>query len=292
MEEFDDVEYGLPDILIPAELLACKTISWTERALFGYIRNLCYSPKGCYASNAHLAKMLFCTVSTVSHGISHLTDAGFIDCDYQYVNKNLTKRFITIALGMYDKKNLQRKEHKTKSQMQKVTMGQMQKVASLISIVEPISKVEDLKSLKETPECKTPSGELALKSSTNKDFSLFHYLKKQYSTDSEQLISKFLFEYDNTMQNFHPEITTLTLQKYIDILDGVWLETFNPTDDMIENMIFHFFNGKVFQKTNFKLPLFVSNVHKFMERYPSIESERLEHLSRSERENRNDLYQT
>lgn len=68
---------GLPDIGIPAEVLFHPDLTPIEKILFGLIRNLSHSPRGCWASNRYLGDMLRVGPQTISNGVSKLRDLGF-----------------------------------------------------------------------------------------------------------------------------------------------------------------------------------------------------------------------
>ena len=70
--------YGLPDIVIPAEVLFHPKLTMTEKMLFGVINNLAYNPNGCWATNRYLGKLLSIEPQTVSKMISNLKNQGFL----------------------------------------------------------------------------------------------------------------------------------------------------------------------------------------------------------------------
>lgn len=71
-------EFGLPSIGIPAEVLFHPDLSPAERILFGFIRSLNYTTRGCWASNDYLGLLMGRRADTISTMISHLEAAGFI----------------------------------------------------------------------------------------------------------------------------------------------------------------------------------------------------------------------
>lgn len=78
MIEKRDDPFGLPSIGIPAELLFHPELTMTERVLFGYLRNLSQSSRGCYASNRWLGQLLQVGPQTISNSIAALKEWGFI----------------------------------------------------------------------------------------------------------------------------------------------------------------------------------------------------------------------
>jgi len=71
-------EFGLPSIGIPAEILLHPTLTETEKLLFGLIRNLSYTEKGCWASNRWLGEMLGKQPQTITNAVGNLKKQGFI----------------------------------------------------------------------------------------------------------------------------------------------------------------------------------------------------------------------
>ena len=67
---------------IPMEIVASKSLSPTEKLLFGVIHVLSQRRKGCTATNAYLAKELNCTEWTIRMSIASLTNNGFLDVTY------------------------------------------------------------------------------------------------------------------------------------------------------------------------------------------------------------------
>lgn len=70
--------FGLPSIGIPAEVLFHPELSQTEKLLFGFIRNLSQSSRGCWASNRWLGLLVDAKNSTISSAVSKLHAEGFI----------------------------------------------------------------------------------------------------------------------------------------------------------------------------------------------------------------------
>jgi len=82
-EENKEVEFGLPDILIPAEVLFNSNLTETEKILFGFLRNLSITKKGCWASNRYLGRVIDKKASTVSAAISNLKNLEYIKVYYE-----------------------------------------------------------------------------------------------------------------------------------------------------------------------------------------------------------------
>src|SRR4030042_1375048 len=84
LDEKDNYEpkIGMPSVGIPSEVFLNPKLSNTEKLLFGLIRNLSKSSKGCWASNAYLAKWLWCSTQTVSNGIQTLKNYRYIVIKY------------------------------------------------------------------------------------------------------------------------------------------------------------------------------------------------------------------
>lgn len=76
--EDESQPFGLPDIGIPAEVLFNPELTHTQKILFGFIRNLAQSEKGCWASNRYLARCLGVEKQTISNGVSVLKEYGYV----------------------------------------------------------------------------------------------------------------------------------------------------------------------------------------------------------------------
>ena len=76
-------QFGIAGIGIPAEILFNPEITVTEKFLFGFIRLLAQSSRGCFASNFYLSQFLFCSQQTITNGISNLKRYQYIDIDYE-----------------------------------------------------------------------------------------------------------------------------------------------------------------------------------------------------------------
>ena len=105
--------YGLPDIGIPAEVLFNPKLSSTQKILFGFIRNLSHTEKGCWASNRYLAKMIGVKdPQTVTNGVSKLKKLKYIHVELTvkngiqgrriYINKNYLKMYDTPIKKLID----------------------------------------------------------------------------------------------------------------------------------------------------------------------------------------------
>lgn len=89
MEEvIEEGKFGLPSLGIPAEILFHPKFSHVEMMLFGFIRNLSKSSRGCWASNRWLGELLRVGPQTISNGLKKLEDYKFIKREYK--KKKLT----------------------------------------------------------------------------------------------------------------------------------------------------------------------------------------------------------
>lgn len=71
--------FGLPNIVIPAEIIFNERLTWREKGLFGIIANLASNTRGyCWASNQYLAKLVNVRPDTVSSMVSRLQEHGYI----------------------------------------------------------------------------------------------------------------------------------------------------------------------------------------------------------------------
>lgn len=83
MEKTEINQFGLPNIVIPAELLFNSKITWREKVLFGFIKNLTANKKGCcWASNAYLAKLMNVRADTISSSVNRLERNGYLNLEY------------------------------------------------------------------------------------------------------------------------------------------------------------------------------------------------------------------
>jgi hypothetical protein len=88
--------FGLPDIGIPAEVLFNADVPPTQKILFGFIRNLAHTEKGCWASNKYLSNLLGVEKQTVSKGISLLAELKYIVVQFKTLPSGVTARSIYI----------------------------------------------------------------------------------------------------------------------------------------------------------------------------------------------------
>ena len=71
-------KWGLPDIGIPAEVLFHPELTLTEKILFGFIRNLSKTERGCWATNQWLGRLVGARKSTISSSVAKLRKLRFI----------------------------------------------------------------------------------------------------------------------------------------------------------------------------------------------------------------------
>jgi len=88
--------FGLPNIVIPAEVLFCAELTSTEKILFGFLNNLSHTAGGCWASNRYLGKLIGAQPETISTMLSKLQDACFIDLQYHTKQDGMKARRIYI----------------------------------------------------------------------------------------------------------------------------------------------------------------------------------------------------
>jgi len=86
----------LPDIGIPAEVLFHPELSHTEKILFGFLRNLSQSEKGCWASNKWLGGLIGVKGQTITNGIAKLRNWQYILVEYERTSdgRNVRRVFI------------------------------------------------------------------------------------------------------------------------------------------------------------------------------------------------------
>lgn len=105
-------EFGLPDIGIPAEVLFNPELTHLQKLLFGFIRNLSHSAKGCFASNRYLGKLLGVGPQTISNAIARLREYHYIKINIEtrqdgteqrqiYINSNFPAIYKNYIIGVY-----------------------------------------------------------------------------------------------------------------------------------------------------------------------------------------------
>jgi len=89
-------EFGLPNIVIPAEVLANDNLSPREMILFGYLLNMTYNEYGyCWASNHYLSRIIGVAPETVSAMISKLAKEQYVHLEYMTIDgKEMRRIFI------------------------------------------------------------------------------------------------------------------------------------------------------------------------------------------------------
>jgi hypothetical protein len=70
--------FGFLGIGVPVEALCNEELTNLERLLFGLIRNLSATEKGCWASNRYLGRCLLVQPQTISNGIAKLLKLQYI----------------------------------------------------------------------------------------------------------------------------------------------------------------------------------------------------------------------
>lgn len=78
IEDEKEAIWGFTGIGIPAEVLLHPELTNTEMMLFGLIRNISQTSRGCWASNRWLGEFLRVQARTISQGVSNLNKYGFI----------------------------------------------------------------------------------------------------------------------------------------------------------------------------------------------------------------------
>jgi len=137
--------WGLPDIGMPAEVLFHPEISSTEKILFGFIRNLSWTEKGCWASNKWLGGCLGLKGQTISNAISNLKFWELINVEYLKLpdGREVRKIFINPEYSSIFQKMI------TEEGYNNINRGILKKLyPSIIKIITPYKKSltkEDIK---------------------------------------------------------------------------------------------------------------------------------------------------
>jgi len=114
--EEKEVEFGLPAIGIPGEILFNSFISDTQKILFGFIRSLSKKKRGCWATNATLANLIGCRKTSITPMISKLERFQYLtiinvprkDNTIErriYENQDYHKKYIPLVNAFHDDKN-------------------------------------------------------------------------------------------------------------------------------------------------------------------------------------------
>lgn len=80
-------EFGLAGVYLPSEILFNFNLTNTDKILFGFIRNLSTSNKGCTASNRYLGNMLKVTPQTISDSVRNLKENKYLKVKFSEKNK-------------------------------------------------------------------------------------------------------------------------------------------------------------------------------------------------------------
>jgi hypothetical protein len=90
----DKQQFGLPSIGIPAEVLFNPELSHLQKMLFGYLRNLSQTEKGCWASNRYLSRCLGVEKQTISNAVSKLKEYLYIKVQFRTLANGMQGRVI------------------------------------------------------------------------------------------------------------------------------------------------------------------------------------------------------
>lgn len=74
----DEQKIGLPAIIIPGEILFNPFVSSTEKILFGFIKSLSKSSRGCWATNLFLSRLVDCSKRSIIRFLSNLRHYKYI----------------------------------------------------------------------------------------------------------------------------------------------------------------------------------------------------------------------
>lgn len=85
-----EIQIGFSGIGIPAEVLFHPTLNPTEQKLFGLIRNISKSSRGCWATNRWLGSLLDINPITISGYIANLQKEGFLIIEFVKKPKTIT----------------------------------------------------------------------------------------------------------------------------------------------------------------------------------------------------------
>jgi hypothetical protein len=86
-------EFGVPDIGIPFEILVHPKLTNTEKILYGYIRNLSLTERGCFATREYLAGLMNIKKDTITRALANLKYYEVIKIE-EYVQSTYTNRII------------------------------------------------------------------------------------------------------------------------------------------------------------------------------------------------------
>lgn len=108
-------EQGLPNIVIPAEVLFNPNLSPREMILFGHLNNMAYNEYGyCWPGNRYLSRLIGVAPETISTMLSKLAKEQYLILEYEvtydgqnirkiYINKKYPEVYNNILKGTYEK---------------------------------------------------------------------------------------------------------------------------------------------------------------------------------------------
>ncbi len=89
--------FGLPNVVVPAEVLFNEKLTHSEKLLFGFIQNFTYNEYGyCWASNRYLSRLMNVKPETISGKISKLNKHGYLHLEYETNYNGETQRKVFI----------------------------------------------------------------------------------------------------------------------------------------------------------------------------------------------------
>ena len=91
-EEEREVEFGIPGVYIPGEVLFNNKLTLTDKLLFGFLRNLSQTSKGCWASNRYLGSMIGVGPQSISNSVAKLSNLGYIRIEWSDREPGVTRQ--------------------------------------------------------------------------------------------------------------------------------------------------------------------------------------------------------
>jgi hypothetical protein len=77
--DIEQNKIGIAGLGLPPEVLFNPCLLEKEKILFGFIRLLSQTSRGCYASNNYLSELLLCSEQYISNGVKKLSQLGYIN---------------------------------------------------------------------------------------------------------------------------------------------------------------------------------------------------------------------
>ncbi len=214
---------GLPNIVIPAEILFNEKLSSTEKILFGFLNNLTSNEQGyCWASNKYLSKLINIRPETISSMINKLYKLEYLYIEYEirYDGAQIRKIYINPTYPQKYQKILQKVLEKTLTTLKDLSKGGLSE--TLIPIKDNLKEglSETLKgglskTLNNIDNNKLDNKELDIK---NIDTKVSYVPTERYSSDVQKILN---FWNNLTGTTKHKDSTTKVYKRIYTMIENL-----------------------------------------------------------------------